>query len=51
MDYECTVSCWLREFLRLITLLTSGTTLDPDLMNFACVTYTKIYAIAKPLLI
>lgn len=49
--YEGTISCSLRKFLRSICLLTSGTRLAPNLMNFACVIYTKTHGIANPLLI
>lgn len=48
--YEGTVSRSLRKFLRSICVLTSGTWLAPNLMNFACVKYTKTHGITNPLL-
>lgn len=41
-DYEYTFSCSLREFLRLINLLTSGARSAPYFTNSVYVNYTKI---------
>lgn len=42
-DHKCTFTSSLREFLRLIRLLTWGMRLAPDLMNFAYVRSTEIH--------